>query len=87
MRLHVYALTFCNILDCPQVIFPNLKVSSLWYNYNADGKFVCSHGAQLFYTNETMRLFNQTKCLADASWDDQKNVDCWLGKMSCGILY
>ncbi|XP_076802440.1 uncharacterized protein LOC143446606 isoform X2 [Clavelina lepadiformis] len=45
--------------------------------FNSSGKFACSNGGDLFYSNDTMLTSSDTTCLESAEWSGQNNLQCW----------
>ncbi|XP_076799923.1 uncharacterized protein LOC143445017 [Clavelina lepadiformis] len=45
--------------------------------FNSPGKFACSNGGDLFYSNGTMMTSTDTTCLISAEWSGQYNLQCW----------
>jgi len=67
-------------LDC--LAHPHLVVTSTSAAYNSLGEFSCANGGELFYSNGTRLITNQTTCLATARWSGQDDLQCHIGKYS-----
>ncbi|XP_076802166.1 uncharacterized protein LOC143446429 [Clavelina lepadiformis] len=65
------------IRDCHESLSDGVKVNAISRVFNSPGKFACSNGGDLFYSNGTMLTSSDTTCLESAEWSGQDNLQCW----------
>ncbi|XP_076799914.1 uncharacterized protein LOC143445009 [Clavelina lepadiformis] len=63
------------VQDCPSSLSYGVVITSSSQTYQASGMFSCPTG-DLFYSNGTDLPSGDTKCLANAEWNGQKNLQC-----------
>ncbi|CAK8677344.1 unnamed protein product [Clavelina lepadiformis] len=66
-----------NIRDCNSSLPYDVIVDATSRIFNSPGKFACSNGGDLFYSNSIMLTSSDTTCLASAEWSGQYNLQCW----------
>ncbi|XP_076802205.1 uncharacterized protein LOC143446455 [Clavelina lepadiformis] len=65
------------VQDCNSSLPYDVIVDATSRVFNSPGKFACSNGGNLFYSNGTMLKFSDTTCLASAEWSGQDTLQCW----------
>ncbi|XP_076800663.1 uncharacterized protein LOC143445445 [Clavelina lepadiformis] len=65
------------IKNCNVSLSNGVIVAATSRIFNSPGKFACSNGRKLFYSNGTMLTSSDTTCLASAEWSGQDNLQCW----------
>jgi len=73
----VFNKIFNQFSDCLAPFY--LVVTSTLADYNSQGEFSCANGGELFYSNGTRLITNQTTCLATARWSGQDDLQCHTG--------
>ncbi|XP_076801724.1 uncharacterized protein LOC143446115 isoform X1 [Clavelina lepadiformis] len=66
-----------NIRDCNSSLPYDVIVDTTSRIFNSPGKFACSNGGELFYSNGIILTSSDTTCLASAEWSGQDNLQCW----------
>ncbi|XP_076802879.1 uncharacterized protein LOC143446905 isoform X2 [Clavelina lepadiformis] len=66
-----------DIRDCNSSLPYDVIVDTTSRIFNSPGKFACSNGGNLFYSNGIILTSSDTTCLASAEWSDQDNLQCW----------
>ncbi|XP_076801175.1 uncharacterized protein LOC143445755 isoform X2 [Clavelina lepadiformis] len=65
------------VQECSSSLPYDVIVNATSRIFNSPGKFACSNGGDLFYSNGTMLTSSDTTCLASAEWIGQDNLQCW----------
>ncbi|XP_076799915.1 uncharacterized protein LOC143445010 [Clavelina lepadiformis] len=66
-----------NISDCNSSLPYDVIVDATSKIFSSPGKFTCSNGGELFYSNGAMLTSSDTTCLASAEWSGEDTLQCW----------
>ncbi|CAK8676675.1 unnamed protein product [Clavelina lepadiformis] len=65
------------IKNCSSALPYNVVANATSRIFNSIGRFSCSNGGELFYSNGTVKASSDTTCLVSAKWSGQDNLQCW----------